>query len=629
MSDALDRLIDDYLDGSATAEQVADLDRRLRADDATLRRFTQLARNHDALRELVRDDRLATPTAITGPRRPRRRLRTPHRRRHLAVLAAVAAVLVLGLSWWRFAPDGRGSWRLAVVASEGDTVIERDGHGLDATAGFALHSGDRIMLGEDGSCRLRDADGSELLLQASTRLLLLDRPGKHAHLETGEVHATIAEQQPGDELSLATADALVEVLGTRFVLGHRDSATYLRVEEGRVRYTEVASGTSELIVAGGSAGRARPQQAAPISRPPRIANLIPAPRQPHGDDPAVIWYDDFDRERDGPYFDGEPGSPGMTRSVRQRLGDGGAAAQLHYPSGRHGVGAWRLAFGDCPVGRPVHADEQFTEVYWRIYVMQQDGWSERPGKFTTASGLYDHNWSQAFLLQITSSDDVLVLQPISSVVDGRPRATVYNDFDHFDWSRPARGRQPISASSETGRWICVESHLRLNTPGENDGYAAIWIDGRLDAERGDLDLRGTYEEHGINAIFFEAYRDKQRATTEGHRWLDDFVVSTAPIGPVVAPPEPELIRRADACQAWELQIGDEAGNVRWYSTTLASDTIRVRVDASNGRFDNMGERLAPGSYTCRLRARSAAEAAWSPWSHWHQPFRVEDATSAE
>ena len=52
--------------------------------------------------------------------------------------------------------------------------------------------------------------------------------------------------------------------------------------------------------------------------------------------------------------------------------------------------------------------------------------------------------------------------------------------------------------------MCVEARAKLNTPGQKDGLNQLWIDGKLETERRNLDWRGTFTERGINAVFLEA-----------------------------------------------------------------------------------------------------------------------------
>jgi len=73
----------------------------------------------------------------------------------------------------------------------------------------------------------------------------------------------------------------------------------------------------------------------------------------------------------------------------------------------------------------------------------------------------------------------------------------------------------------------------LNTPGQKDGLNQLWIDGRLEAERKNLDWRGDYTGHGINAVFLETYWNDGSPVTQS-RWIDNFVISTRPSVPSTA-----------------------------------------------------------------------------------------------
>jgi len=210
--------------------------------------------------------------------------------------------------------------------------------------------------------------------------------------------------------------------------------------------------------------------------------------------------------------------------------------------------------------------------------------------------------------------------------------TRYNDFGNLHWL----GNKPVSAfklhsSAEAGRWVCAESRARLNTPGERDGLNQLWIDGHLEAERKNLDWRGSYVRHGINAVFLETYWNKGSPVTQS-RWIDNFVISTRPIGPVVCPRNPVLIktpyRGPGKQQGWKVEIGtDDAGkSVVWRSKLLA-ERQRVKVGADTGQF--LGplaghDCLAPGVVYWFRVMQNNDDGQESPWSPWHQPVKTEN-----
>ncbi|HLY11815.1 MAG TPA: fibronectin type III domain-containing protein [Planctomycetota bacterium] len=352
----------------------------------------------------------------------------------------------------------------------------------------------------------------------------------------------------------------------------------------------------------------RPTSAQEKAESPRVESVVPAAKQPHAGNPAVIWYDSFD----GPestqlqYFEYQSGTPGAKRSDQEALGGTGQSLELFYGKGKQGVGGRKLLFGDAPFGRPVRKGERFTDVYWRIYVKHQKGWTGSPAKMSRATGFASGSWTQAFILHVWSgSGSTLTLDPARGVRDAQVVTTKYNDFPNLKWlGNSPSGKFPVHATEEAGRWICVEARLKLNSPGKADGLAQLWVDGVLDTERKGMDFRGTYDEHTINAVFLESYWN-EGSPVDQYRWYDDFVVSTQPIGPLVAPRKPTLLLTSTT--ACEVEIaGDSRGSTVVWSTPSATGKVVVTTA------------LEPGTtYFCRVRHPGGE------WSPWHQPFVVE------
>jgi len=357
---------------------------------------------------------------------------------------------------------------------------------------------------------------------------------------------------------------------------------------------------------------------------PRIESVTPARQQPHPTNPAVVFYDDFDSAPTDSWRYHEPRSEDHTLTSREALGGRGMALELFYATGERGTGGRKLFFGDSPVGDPVRPDESFTDIYWRIYVKHQKGWTGGgPAKMSRATIMASpDDWRQACILHVWSAGEKLTLDPATGVDGADVVTTRYNDFEHLRWlgNRP-QAPFPIHATEESGRWVAVEARLKLNTPGLADGYAALWIDGRLEAERTGMDFRGSWDERGINAIFLEAYWN-QGSPVDQYRWYDDFVVSTEPIGPVVADDPPELVGLlSDVAEIWEAEVGPDGGPSVWRSEAIDAGTQRVSVATPMGLFEDGLKELDPGSlYYSRVRQRVGG--IWSEWSRWHQPFVV-------
>jgi len=81
-----------------------------------------------------------------------------------------------------------------------------------------------------------------------------------------------------------------------------------------------------------------------------------------------------------------------------------------------------------------------------------------------------------------------------------------------------------------GRWYCYELMVQANTPGQRDGRVAFWVDGRLAADFPNLRFRST-DALKINRAALTLYESRN---TGLHRvWIDDVVVATTYIGPMI------------------------------------------------------------------------------------------------
>ena len=142
------------------------------------------------------------------------------------------------------------------------------------------------------------------------------------------------------------------------------------------------------------------------------------------------------------------------------------------------------------------------------------------------------NWSQAAIGHLWEDDPngvALGLDPVSGVVGSQVVTTKYNDFDHMTWLGKQNGTTPVYGPQYRDKWVCVEVHMKLNTPGQSNGEFAFWLDDKLEAQGKTLNWRGTYTAYGINAIFLENYQNTGAAQQQD-RYVDNFIVSTQRVG---------------------------------------------------------------------------------------------------
>ncbi|MEX0938515.1 MAG: hypothetical protein WDZ59_11700 [Pirellulales bacterium] len=86
-----------------------------------------------------------------------------------------------------------------------------------------------------------------------------------------------------------------------------------------------------------------------------------------------------------------------------------------------------------------------------------------------------------------------------------------------------------------GKWICAEFMLRHNTPGEDDGQQAYWIDGELKGHWNTINWR-TSPTLWANALTLETYiTDRWTKQKKNIVTFDNVVIARRYIGPAGAP----------------------------------------------------------------------------------------------
>ncbi|MCX4245015.1 hypothetical protein [Paraliomyxa miuraensis] len=106
-----------------------------------------------------------------------------------------------------------------------------------------------------------------------------------------------------------------------------------------------------------------------------------------------------------------------------------------------------------------------------------------------------------------------------------------NSSEPFDFGPEFMSRPDIIPQLD--RWYCWEYMVQANTPGERDGRIAIWLDGELVADFGNLRLRDvpelTIDHFGL------AFHIGSNPNGETKKWYDNVVAATSYIGPLYVP----------------------------------------------------------------------------------------------
>ena len=156
-------------------------------------------------------------------------------------------VLRFPVGWLKIQPA-----QATVVGVVGDATATDDSGRRPVVAGMRLGAGTTVDTAADASLTLRFADGSELLVQASSQLRLdkLSAYGRTGMVDTrmrlqkGRVDSRVKSLRgPGAKFIIQTPDIMSSVRGTRFRVGSEDGASQVEVTEGRVMVAHGDQGT--------------------------------------------------------------------------------------------------------------------------------------------------------------------------------------------------------------------------------------------------------------------------------------------------------------------------------------------------------------------------------------------------
>lgn len=235
-----DLLIQRYLDGKLTNDELAAFQQRLREDAAMREHLRLIAEHAVAFGDMVRRE---TDTPVCSS------IKSPDRSVWFTTLALAACITLLATSAWLFIAS-KPSAVFTLVDSTG-TVTWSDGEPI--APGESLPAGTLETVGEASSAQFRFADGTLITLQGGSELAYSEDEQKLLALSRGSLSAVVQKQPAGRPMLIRTPSAVAEVVGTAFDLSARTEDTLLKVDEGLVKLKRLVDGSQIDVPANRSA----------------------------------------------------------------------------------------------------------------------------------------------------------------------------------------------------------------------------------------------------------------------------------------------------------------------------------------------------------------------------------------
>lgn len=354
-----------------------------------------------------------------------------------------------------------------------------------------------------------------------------------------------------------------------------------------------------------------------VVEPPELAPATVRSAEPVCQRPSTILCEDFenprskdswsDYEERGLYVQGDVAFGGK-RSLRQQ-----------YDRGQVEAGWLGWHFGDHPEGG-VRKGEKFEDVYFRFYHRFEKGWPDRfPPRVAAIRSRYVDGglrfaWQEQLQISARLPGGTAASRPISGLA--APDGKVYLGDGSLRWLD--RETLDLRFAEHDGDWLAIETRVKLNTPGRNDGRITYWVNEEIVLDREGENLRGAYTATTVNSVLLEGYWNSGAPADDLKRWYDNVVVATHPVGCAVFTVEK---KKLDDQSAWQLQVAAAASEaaVIWDSGEMAGAGVAVDISEEKGTFAEGATRCLLPSRPYVMRARHAVGDTWSEWSEW-KPF---------
>lgn len=346
----------------------------------------------------------------------------------------------------------------------------------------------------------------------------------------------------------------------------------------------------------------------------RVEEVGPVLRS-HAVAPAdVLLQDEFQHERASHGINRRPADSrrAFTWAPNEGMGVSGALRAAMLP-GRDNAATIKVHFGHNPANASEQAADKCVEIWWRVYLRHDAAAAVEDATLAGLVGIAGSSGPRAMEARVSSgTGGALKISAHSPSARGSMRGST-STRGTAETIGTSLGTSQVLNRSEAGRWICIESRVRLNDPGETNGAFDLWVDGRRECALTGLRWNGGGGSIHMNALILEngvSRKTGRRASI----WLDNLVVAAAEIGPVVVSAGCSAYRTKAAVDWWQVQVGagPNARQAVWTSAPLRGSVERCALDAPF---------RTGGVYWLRTRDRMQ-NGGWSRWSAWHSPFAI-------
>lgn len=212
---------------------------------------------------------------------------------------------------------------------------------------------------------------------------------------------------------------------------------------------------------------------------------------------------------------------------------GNKAIRVDYPMGGVGPSATGLQF-PVDFGKIMGKKAYFSSLYLRYYVYFEPGFDfVKGGKLPGLMG-GNNSWTRSG----GNIPDGTNGWTMRFMWREKGAAVVYAYLPPGTYQKGVWGTDiPLNKTFTTGKWICLEQYIKINTPGKPDGQLSVWIDNEKVLALSDVNYRTVDNTAGkIGGIYFSTFHggntpDWAPSQTSYARF-DGFVAASQRVGPI-------------------------------------------------------------------------------------------------